>query len=175
MHDTSFSIMKESQRFYFLTGFMGTGKTYWAKRMSALLKLKTFDLDSFIEQKENVSIPNIFSKRGEADFRVLESRYLKELLKIPHNKVIISLGGGTLIDHNNLRLVKEKGILIWLKSNRYNFTIAEEKKRPLLADHTIEKLYTVRKQHYRFADHSINIDRLNEDQIENNLKNIIEK
>src|SRR3954463_4718303 len=79
----------------FLTGFMGSGKTTAGAKLATLLKTRFIDLDSYLEKRENRTIPQIFETDGESTFRDLETKYLLEILRLkePH---VISLGGGTV-------------------------------------------------------------------------------
>ena len=65
----------------YLVGFMGTGKTCVGKEMSKKHKLCFVDLDELIELREKRIIADIFAKQGEAYFRRLETRILKEVAK----------------------------------------------------------------------------------------------
>lgn len=64
-----------------LIGFMASGKTTLGKQLAASMKVPFTDLDALIEEKENRTVAEIFSERGEAEFRKLEERYLEELLE----------------------------------------------------------------------------------------------
>jgi len=76
-----------------LIGFMGTGKTTLGKYLSKHNQLSYIDLDAYIVQQENQSIPDIFKQIGEAGFRELEYKYLKECI---NHYNIISTGGGII-------------------------------------------------------------------------------
>lgn len=73
---------------------MGSGKSTVGEELSRVTDLPFIDLDSYIEQKENKTIAEIFSDRGEIYFRRMEATYLKQLL-ISHPKLILATGGGT--------------------------------------------------------------------------------
>src|SRR5690606_39315060 len=64
-----------------LVGYMGSGKTTIGKNLSLLTGLPFVDLDTYIEEKENLSIQEIFKTKGEIYFRKQrseESRVGKE-------------------------------------------------------------------------------------------------
>ncbi|MCW3076336.1 MAG: Shikimate kinase [Bacteroidetes bacterium] len=105
--------MKNPEHIFFC-GFMGCGKSTHGKKMAELLKMPFVDLDKFIEKKNQQTIQNIFTNLGEAEFRLLETRYLKELIELNPNK-LIALGGGTVCFNNNLQLVKNNGLLVYLE------------------------------------------------------------
>lgn len=76
-----------------LIGYMGSGKSSVGKNLSKTLNMEFVDLDQFIENNEDMSIPEIFQSKGEVYFRKKEHFYLKELLQM--DNCILSLGGGT--------------------------------------------------------------------------------
>lgn len=100
----------------FLTGFMGSGKSYTGKRLAALVSLPFFDLDAEIEAGEKVSISDIFAQHGETHFRDLEHKYLKEIIAQNKN-CIVSTGGGTPCFSNNAELLLQSGMVIYLETN----------------------------------------------------------
>ena len=68
------------ERIISLTGFMGSGKSSVGRELSALLSCPLVDLDSYIEEKEGRTIPEIFASDGEAAFRAMELSALQSLL-----------------------------------------------------------------------------------------------
>ncbi len=96
----------------FLTGFMGSGKTTIGKILSKQLNYEFIDLDILIEKKEGRIINKIFKDSGEKYFRKIEKENLRFVSG--SEKKIISLGGGALIEEENQKFVKDKGILIYL-------------------------------------------------------------
>lgn len=77
-----------------LIGYMGSGKSVIGKELSKVTGLPFFDLDSFIEQEENLSIEAIFAHQGEIYFRKKEAAYVKQLLR-SNDKMVLATGGGT--------------------------------------------------------------------------------
>ena len=65
----------------FIIGFMGSGKTYWGKRLSEKINLPFFDLDELIEQHENESVDEIISTKGETYFRSVEKKNTRKFYK----------------------------------------------------------------------------------------------
>ena len=89
-----------------LLGYMASGKSSIGKRVAKSLNISFIDLDDYIIDKENQSIANIFSSKGEIYFRQIEHLYLKEILEKKKN-VILSLGGGTPCYANNMELISQ--------------------------------------------------------------------
>ncbi len=89
-----------------LLGYMGSGKSAIGKHIASILSLPFYDLDTFIEQKEEKKISEIFSEKGEIYFRHKEQEYLQELLLSP-SQIVLSLGGGTPCYGNAMKLINK--------------------------------------------------------------------
>lgn len=100
---------------YFLTGFMGSGKTHWGKLLSERLGYQFIDLDAAIEEKEKRSITEIFEKEGEEYFRLTEKNMLEFLIQ-EYDNIVVSTGGGTPCFYNNTDRMKAAGKMIWLNT-----------------------------------------------------------
>jgi len=75
-----------------LTGFMGSGKSTIGPLLAAELGWTFIDLDSEIERRTGLSVPEIFAQRGETAFRKEETAALVSVLGQP--RTVIALGGG---------------------------------------------------------------------------------
>jgi len=95
----------------FLIGFMGSGKSSVGRRLASQLGYDFVDSDLEIEKKAGKKIPEIFSEDGEPHFRSLEGEFLKNL---EVDNVVISLGGGTPCNEENIQLMKSKGKSIYM-------------------------------------------------------------
>ena len=138
---------------------MGTGKTSTGKELARRLKRKFIDLDDLIEAKENLSIPEIFSKFGEPHFRILENIVLKEISK--ENEQVVACGGGIVINPDNIKIMRGSGILICLTASVNDILkrTSRYKNRPLLnvddPRKQIEVLLEKRAFFYALADEVI--------------------
>src|ERR1700681_589767 len=65
-----------------LTGMMGVGKSSIGRRLATRLGVPFVDADTEIEKAAGMSIPDIFSRHGEADFRSGEARVIARLLDV---------------------------------------------------------------------------------------------
>ena len=152
-----------------LLGYMASGKTINASKLSEILQISHIDLDTFIEEKENLSVPEIFSKKGEIYFRKIETIYLEELL-LSDNDFVLSVGGGTPCYANNIDLIKKHAISFYLKATAavlYTHLSIEKEKRPLVSifkndelEEFIAKHLFERNQFYLKADHYIEVNML---------------
>ena len=96
----------------YLVGFMGTGKSAAGREVARLQKSRFIDLDELIEQKEKQAICEIFSQKGEPYFRQVEKSALAEIAH--QNDLVVSCGGGIVLDQGNIDLMKQTGVMICL-------------------------------------------------------------
>jgi len=97
----------------YLTGFMTSGKSTIGPILANVLGYDFYDLDREIENIEKLTVVEIFEKHGEQYFREAESKILNELVK--KDNLVISLGGGTIVNKNNFDMMKRTGKIIYLK------------------------------------------------------------
>ncbi len=99
----------------YLCGFMTSGKSTIGPILANVLGWNFFDLDSVIEKTEEQSVVEIFKSKGEEYFRDTET---KTLIKLSQSeKTIVSLGGGTVANQNNLDILCSTGLLVYLKTS----------------------------------------------------------
>ena len=118
-----------------LIGYMGSGKSHISKVLSQKTGLKLIDLDKEIIFKNNMSIPEIFEKRGEIYFRKEERAVLIEILNT-EKRCVLSLGGGTPSYYDNMKLIAQKSESIYLRTSVGTLTerlLKQKQKRPLIA------------------------------------------
>ncbi len=98
-----------------LVGMMGAGKSSVGRRLAARLGLAFVDADAEIESAAGMTIPEIFAKHGEADFRSGEKRVIARLLD--NGPQVLATGGGAIMDQKTRDLIHIKGISVWLKAD----------------------------------------------------------
>jgi shikimate kinase len=115
-----------------LIGFMGCGKTSVTKDLAKRLNLNFIDMDEEIEKAEGKTVSEIFRDHGEAYFRDLETAYLKSLDGLKNK--IISTGGGVILRNENIEMLKNVGIVVFLQADVAHIlkNIKDDQKRPLL-------------------------------------------
>ena len=96
-----------------LIGLMGSGKSSLGSKIAGMLNLPLIDLDDYIVDKTGCSIPEIFSKHGEAGFRAMETAALREVIS---KHAVIATGGGIVMSEENRVLLKNNPPVIWLKA-----------------------------------------------------------
>lgn len=131
-----------------LVGMMGAGKTTVGRRLAAKLNRLFLDSDEEIEKAAQMSIPEIFEQRGEAEFRAGEARVIARVLKDPD--IILATGGGAFVSEETRALVNAEAISIWLKAEADILfeRVSRRSNRPLLKTanprQTLEKLIAER-------------------------------
>ena len=145
-----------------LIGFMAAGKTKVGEHLASVLKCPFIDLDALVEEKEDMSISEIFEKKGENYFREKELEYFEDLMEeyimkdsaaieelcamresntadIPKNcTLLISLGGGSVMNDVIADLIRRFTYCIYLKADVKSILArlsadGEVSKRPLLS------------------------------------------
>lgn len=127
-------------RFY-LTGFMGSGKTFLGKLWAEDNGLSFYDLDSLIEEEERMTIEKIFSSYGESYFREKEAAILRNTDRFEN--CIVSCGGGTSCFFDNMQWMNKTGTTVYLNQtpgNIYHHLINDKKSRPLILSKTSDSL-----------------------------------
>jgi shikimate kinase len=97
-----------------LVGMMGAGKSSVGRRLGARLGMPFFDADIEIEKAADMTIPEIFSTRGEPYFRAGEARVIARLLD--GGRQVLATGGGAFMHPGTREAIRQKGISVWLKA-----------------------------------------------------------
>lgn len=169
---------KEKNNSIILTGLPGSGKSTVGKFLSDKTGFGFIDLDSLIEENEGLKITEIFAKFGEKYFRTLETGMIKTLKS--KNSFILSTGGGTFQNEDNILLLKNLGTVFYLNVSPdiiYE-RIKGDKTRPLLNTKdpkaALFDLLLKRDENYKKADYTVNAAQ-NVDDTANEILNIYEK
>jgi len=97
-----------------LVGLPGVGKTSIGKRLSKMLDEIHVDIDKEIQKDQDISISKLINTKGELFFRNLEKDKLSVIMDSP-SPLIISSGGGLILDVKNRQLIKENSLGIYIK------------------------------------------------------------
>ena len=147
-----------------LVGFMGTGKSTIAALLAKELQVNYVDVDERIEEKEGMSIADIFSQKGESYFRKAEKDVVAEI-SLDANQVI-ACGGGVVLDGENVKNLKKNGFIICLEARPDVILNRTEnyKHRPLLNVEDpkikIAELLKKRRPYYANSDYSVDTSEL---------------
>lgn len=115
-----------------LVGMMGSGKTTIGRTLAKYLGKVFVDSDEEIQQRTGVTIPHIFDVEGEAGFRQRESAAIRELMV--RDNMVLATGGGAIIAEQNRDMLRQSGIVIYLKANVHDLwqRTRHDRNRPLL-------------------------------------------
>ncbi len=125
----------------FLIGYMGAGKTTLGRLLAQKMNLDFIDLDHFIEARYRKKISDLFAEKGEEEFRRLEQLVLAEVSCFEN--VIISTGGGTPCYADNMQVMLQSGVVVYLEASTealLSRLVISKSQRPLLAQLPDESL-----------------------------------
>ena len=147
----------------YLVGFMGSGKSTVGRVLADELGWSFVDLDEEIEKEQGTSIASIFEQRGEEEFRRIETEALQRCVRSVQagRPRVISLGGGAFLSGENLDLVTNNGVSVWLDCPLpvIERRIAGFTHRPLARDpEHLRRLFDIRREGYSRADFRIETD-----------------
>ena len=149
-------------------GMMGSGKSSIGHLVSKKLNLVFIDIDNLIEEEAGMSVAEIFEKKGEDYFRILEEKTtLKNLKK---NSQVISLGGGGFVNDKIRKEVLSNHFSFWLNWDESVLLnrIKNSEKRPLVFNSTnqeIKQLMRKRFKIYSKAKFKIDCNKLTKTEI----------
>lgn len=123
----------------FLCGFMGCGKSTVGKALADRLGCGFCDMDTYITEKENMEIPQIFAEKGEKYFRERETEAIRELAETGG---VVACGGGAMLKKENAEIAAEKGNAVYIEApfDLCYSRIEGDVNRPIVMDNTREEL-----------------------------------
>lgn len=163
---------------------MASGKSSIGKKLAKKLNYDFIDLDDLIEEKENLSVSEVFKTKGEVYFRKQEALYLKEVLNSDAN-LILAVGGGTPCYSGNMDAILETkhAKSVYLKASLMTLVkklMTKKAKRPLISHIETEEAMTEfigkhlfeRLQFYNQAEIHVSIDNKTKDEV---VEDMVEK
>ncbi len=131
-----------------LIGMPGCGKTTIGTILAKKLNRPFVDTDDQIEKAAGMSIPNIFEKFGETEFRKMETAVISDTGK--RSGLLISTGGGCVTVAENYAYLHQNGLIVWLQRDIERLT---KDGRPISLKTDLAQLFQQRSSMYqRFAD-----------------------
>ncbi len=137
---------------------MGSGKTTVAEALSKELGVPAIDTDEHIAKMQDKTISAIFDEEGEKAFRAYETASLENL---PCKNIIISTGGGIVLNEKNRSYMKQNGTLIYLHCEPDEIVkrLEDDTTRPILAggnkQNKVKTIFAERLPLYREAEYEI--------------------
>ena len=97
-----------------LVGFMGAGKSTLGAQVAGRLGRRFVDLDRELERSLRKSIPQVFTERGEAEFRVLEAEAALATLR-NERPAVVALGGGAVETEAIRRALRDTSLTVHIE------------------------------------------------------------
>jgi shikimate kinase len=144
-----------------LVGYRGTGKTSVGRLLAAELHRPFLDSDERVKAAAGKSVQEMVAEKGWDFFRREEKRIIAELSG--EDGCVVALGGGAVMEEENVRNLRERGLFIWLTAGaetiagRLNRDAGNREQRPSLTgkdpDEEIKSLLKAREPFYaKIAD-----------------------
>jgi shikimate kinase len=146
------------ERHLVLVGLMGVGKTTVGQRCAELLQRPFVDTDELVVAAAGVPVDDIWAAEGEAGFRARERVAVADASASP-TPLVISCGGGAVLDAENRRHLRAHGVVVWLTASSTELAsrLVRDDSRPLLAGGdktaTLQRLSSLREPAYEAAAH----------------------
>lgn len=157
---------------------MAVGKSAVGRNLAKRLYKHFVDLDRMIEKRAGLKVREIFDAKGETYFRELEKQTLADVLKLPGQ--VIATGGGVVMDEENLRLLREKTLLVCLiaSTDAILARVGNGTKRPLLKGpnrrERVEELLKQRADKYAQAHIIVDTSQLTLQQVVDQIVSAVE-
>jgi len=167
-----------------LIGYRCTGKTSVGRRLADKLKVPFYDTDQIIIARLGKTIKKWVEEKGWGSFRQEEKTVIKKISSWEPG--VISLGGGSVMDPQNRKILRIKGVIVWLSADiqtilgRMKSDPANKDNRPSLSEkdretETREGLAQRTPVYRQLADLSIDTDRKNIEGIAEEICNHIQQ
>jgi shikimate dehydrogenase len=155
-------------------GMPMSGKSYIARKVAEYMNKGFADTDALIEDHAEASISEIFSTQGERVFRTLEQQMVDAVAK--ERGLVISTGGGVVLNEANIRALKRHGVLIFLDMPLATLITTNRKGRPLIQDdEALTAMYELRYPRYmHYADIILQRDGYDEESVIFTLKEALD-
>lgn len=162
-----------------LCGMMGVGKSTVGIKVAELTRRRWFDTDTVIADRHG-RISDIFEYYGEAHFRELEAEVIRKLSK--EDELVISTGGGSMMNHENCELLKQNRKIFFLKASVETLLkrVLIDETRPLLrvnsTDERLKELLAERTPVYEHvADYVVATDDRTPDEVAEEIVSLLQK
>ncbi len=152
----------------YLIGYRCSGKTTIGNALAIKTGCSFLDTDEHITSCYNTTITKMVKKHGWQYFRTKEKEAIRDISR--KNRYVVATGGGVILNRENIVLMKNSGVLIWLrakKENIKNWILSDNKtleSRPSLTGDNIisdiEQTFNLRNDLYNsVCDFTVSVDK----------------
>ena len=147
----------------YLAGFMASGKSTIGRMYAEEIGWQFADLDDDLEAHHKMTIRQMFARFGEDQFRGFESEALQRRVATIRRgaPTVLSLGGGAFAREDNIALLNENGITVWIDTafSIIQHRVRQNDERPLARDPVrFAELYQERRALYGRAQYYLPLD-----------------
>ncbi|MEK8129870.1 shikimate kinase [Paenibacillus filicis] len=144
-----------------LIGMMGTGKSTVGQELARRLGFAFVDSDAEVEQRQGMTIKDMFAQLGEPAFREAETDTIRTIMGKPGQ--VVATGGGAVLAEAGRAAMQEGGFVVALRAGVETIIrrVREDQNRPLLQGDVEERVRTImesRKHAYDFAELKVDTD-----------------
>jgi len=141
-----------------LVGLMGAGKTTVGERCARRLGRSFVDTDALVQTLTGHTVVELFDRFGESRFRAEERRAVEDVCASPE-PLVISCGGGAVLDSENRTRLRTTGFVVWLTASPETLAlrVGRGDERPLLRASpasTLARLAEARDEMYAAVAHA---------------------
>jgi shikimate kinase len=157
-----------------LVGMMGAGKSTVARLAADRLGWTWVDTDTEVSRTGGAPVPELFARHGEAEFRRGEAAALEAALQL-EGPLVVSVGGGAVLDPGNRDVLRTAGIVVWLRATPETLIgrVHDGAGRPLLVgdtpqerEATLRRIDAERRPFYaEVADDIVDVDHFAPDEV----------
>ena len=162
-----------------LLGVRGAGKSTVGELLANALGCRFVELDHEIERVADLRLADIFAWHGESYYRKLERSALLDVLK-DEQPCVIATGGGIVTHEETFSILRDRTTTVWLCANaesHWSRVVAQGDQRPMLnhphAMAELRSLLATRTRAYEQADHQIQTDDFQPQEIADTLAKIL--
>lgn len=147
----------------YLAGFMACGKSTIGRLFAEEIGWQFADLDADLEAYHGMTISDMFARFGEEEFRRMEAEALRRRVDTVRRGIptVLSLGGGAFARNDNIELLNQNGITIWIDTPFavIQHRVRHSNDRPLARDpRNLAELYQRRRQLYGQAQYRLPLE-----------------
>lgn len=143
---------------------MAVGKSRIGSLLAARLRLPFIDADREIERAYGLSVAEIFTNHGEAEFRGAERQVIARLMA--EKPRVIAVGGGAFVDASNREAINRAARSVWLDTP-FELILPRARRstsRPLATERSESELHALWQQRRpAYAQAHVRIDTSDED------------